>query len=58
MAALTIVRDFLTSGANRVHGRMAWFELWVDLVRQLFALVGREIRHEEFADPINAVIGA
>ena len=58
VAALTIVRDFLTSGANRVHGRMASFELWVDLVRQLVALVGREIRPEEFADSINAVIGA
>ena len=29
MAALTIVRGFLTSSANRVHGRMASFELWM-----------------------------
>ena len=58
VAALTIVRDFLTSGANCVHRRMASFELWDDLVRQLIALVGREIQPEEFADLINAVIGA
>ena len=58
VAALTIARDFLTSGANRVHRRMASFELWDDLVRQLIALGGREIQPEEFADPINAVIGA
>ena len=38
---------------------MASFELWDDLVRrQLVAWVGREIRPVEFADPMNAVIGA
>ena len=37
---------------------MVSFELWDDLVRHFVAWVGQKIRPVEFADPMNAVIGA
>ena len=37
---------------------MVSFELWDALVRHFVAWVGREIGPAEFADPMNAVIGA
>ena len=58
VAALTIVRGWLTSGAERATGRMASFELWDEFIRQAVAWVAREICPDEFTDPMNAVIEA
>lgn len=58
VAALTVVRAWLTSNSERASGRMASFELWDDFVRQAVVWVGKEIRPGKFADPMDAIIAA
>ncbi len=50
-AALTIIRGWLSSDAQRAPGRMASFEDWDDLVRQTVVWVGGD----EYGDPMDAV---
>ena len=52
VAALTIVRAWLSSGAERAPGRVASFEAWDDLVRQPIAWLARTALSGRLADPI------
>ena len=52
VAALTIVRAWLSSGAGRAPGRVASFEQWDDLVRQPIAWLARSVAGGQLADPI------
>ncbi len=58
LAALTLVRGWLTSGAPPATGRMASFEDWNDLVRNTVAWVARVIAPGAYADPMDAVTRA
>jgi hypothetical protein len=54
-AALTLIRAYLTSGAQRAGGRMASFEAWDDLVRQTVYWAGQAIDEAPVGDPMDAV---
>lgn len=58
-AALTLVRGWLSSGAESAPGRMASFEQWDDLVRQTVAWVaGWPAGGADYADVMKAVDAA
>ena len=51
--ALTIIRAWRLSGAERAPGNMASFEDWDSMVRQAVAWIAR--RNADYADPMQAV---
>lgn len=57
-AALTLIRDRISSDAARADGRTASFELWDDMVRQTVAWVGRDLAPGEFDDPLDLMRAA
>jgi hypothetical protein len=63
VAALTVVRAWLVSGATRAAGRTASFEGWDDTVRQAVAWIAREhedthLESDYLADPMQAMTTA
>ncbi|MBF0192733.1 MAG: hypothetical protein HQL99_16595 [Magnetococcales bacterium] len=55
VAALTVLRGWLTSGEPRHGGRTASFERWDDWVRQCVIWVGRSFAKDGFADPMLSI---